>query len=567
MKTQISPDMNAWGWTEVTEADLVVLEEQLGRRPRAVVAVAARCRCGRPAVIVNRPLSVDERGKLSVFPTLFWLTSPYLVREVSVLEAEGWIGMLRERFADPEWARAMHASHAATAALRLKLCPEDELEALRMTSPRQYQVLAQSGVAGMRGERSEIGVKCLHAHLADYLARRAGPPEATNPVGREVAKLLLLRGVDLLGDCLPASGRVGALDVGSNSVRLFVGEWRRENGRRLRLEPVCRELVTTRLGAGVGAGEPMKEAAMDATVEAIRSFARKAAELGAASLVGAATSAVRDAANGGSLLLRIWEETGQSVPAISGDREAELGYFGVLGDLDEPARALWVVDVGGRSTEVVAGDGTGRILWRHSFPLGAVRLTEAYITANPISSEELAALRSAARQGLAEGGIEAAKRFMNEAAELISPGSPFLPSSRAEGRVEGEALSVAEQKPIRHGDRSVHVVAIGGTATTAAAIGLRLARYDPDAVHRSRWPKEHVTALIQRLAALSVEERRRVAGLMPNRADIIVAGLVILEQCLEALGATAFAVSEADLLQGLLMSLLDESDALAAPEP
>lgn len=543
MERQVSLDaagFAAWGWTEVTEADLAVLERQLGRKPRAVAAVAARCRCGKPLVIVNRPVSEDASGKLSVFPTLFWLTSPYLVREVSALEAEGWIARLEERLAaDPEWAQAMKASHAASAALRLKLASERELEMLRAASPRQYQVLAESGVAGMR---TTSGVKCLHAHLADYLARRRMDPGAVNPIGREVARLLLLRGVDLLGGCLPPSGRVGAIDVGSNSVRLFVGELRDEGLRGVRFEPVCRELATTRLGAAVGAGEPMQEAAMDATVEAISRFARRAAELGSAPLAGAATAAVRDAPNGGSLLLRIWEETGQSVPAISGEREAELAYLGVLHAFGEPLpQLLWVIDVGGRSTEIVAGDAAGRVLFRRSLPVGAVRLTEERLSSGPVSSEVLAALRDDAKQALQAGGIAAAKRsLVGEAGLGERPGA-----SSAAGADRGAAEGGA-----------VQVVAVGGTAATAAAVGLGLVEYDSDAVHMSRWGKEHVTGLIERLAPLSAEERRKIPGLQPSRADIIVAGLVILEQCLEALGAEEFAVSESDLLQGLLLSRL-----------
>lgn len=510
-----------WGWTEATDADLEILQRQLGRRPRGVVAVAARDRCGEPQVIVNRPILMDEAGRRTVFPTLFWLTSPYLVREVSVLEASGWIGRLRERLLEePEWAEALRAAHAATARLRLELCSPGELEALRAESPRQYQALVETGVAGMRGD---TGVKCLHAHLADYLARRKAEPGAVNPIGREVARLLLQRGVDLLGDCVPRTGRVAAIDAGSNSVRLWVGEWREEDGGA-RLKPVHRELVTTRLGAGLGPGQALDPGAAAATLEAVDRLARRAAQLGAAPPVGAATAAARDAADGGAFLLRVWEETGQSLPQLSGDQEAELAYLGVLTGFEAgPAGPLWVIDVGGRSTEMVLGDAEGRILWRRSFPLGAVRLTDEHIQSDPVSQEELAAVRRAARAGLDVAEIEAVKR------ELATAGG---------------------------GSASARVAAVGGTATTAAAIGLEMRVYDPGRVHGSRWSREQVTELVHRLAALSLEERRKVAGLPPQRADIIVAGLCILEQCLEVLGAATFSVSEADLLQGLIASRL-----------
>lgn len=525
--TQFSPEYEAWGWTPVTQDDLQSLKEQLGREPRSVIAVAARCRCGKPQVIVNRPLSPDESGRWTIFPTLFWLTSPYLVREVSVLEAAGWIGRLRRQLKDSKIARAMHASHAATAQLRLRLVTPEEVEALREASPGQYQVLVESGVAGMR---AFDGVKCLHAHLADYLGRSKANPDAVNPIGRAVAELLLSRGVDLKGDCLPASGRVAAIDVGSNSVRLFVGEWQaadKAQGPRPRLEPVHCDLEMTRLAAGVTrkveedaeTGGRLPEAAVEKTLAALARFSEQAAELGAAAPVGGATAAVRDAADGGEFLVQIWEETGLSVPLLAAEREAELAFLGVLRGLEQQGpHALAVVDVGGRSTEIVIGDASGEILWKGSFPLGAVRLTEACVTTDPIAPQELDAMRKKAQAVLVQAE---------------------------------EAWKALGQRP-----EPLGVAAVGGTATTLAAIGLGLETYDPSAVHQSAWKLDDVTELIQRLAAMPLKERRRVTGLQPERADVIVAGLVILEQSLFALQRQSFWVSETDLLQGLLWSRL-----------
>lgn len=516
--THFRPEYEAWGWTPVTPSDLQHLKEQLGREPRSVLAVAARCRCGKPQVVVNRPVSPDASGRLTVFPTLFWLTSPYLVREVSILEADGWIGRLRAQMSDPELATGMQASHAATAQLRLRLAPAQDVRALAEASPRQYQALAESGVAGMR---ALDGVKCLHAHLADYLGRSKANPDAVNPIGREVARLLLSRGVDLMGDCMPTAGRVAAIDVGSNSTRVFVGEWR-ESGNRdgggPQLEPVFSDLEMTRLGAGLDARGAFQKDAIEKTLAALKAFSQKANDLGAAPPVGGATAAVREAADGGELLVDIWEKTGLSVPLLSAEREAELAYLGVFRSLQlEASRPLATIDVGGRSTEIVIGDESGRILWKESFPLGAVRLTEECVSTDPVSPAEIATMREAARTILDQG----------LRGQVASGGRP----------------------------PSLAVAAVGGTATTVAAVGLGLEVYDPRAVHGSNWQLQDVTALIQRLAALPLEKRRTVAGLAPGRADVIVAGLILLEQCLLALKAADFTVSEADLLQGLIWSL------------
>lgn len=558
MSTHFRPEYEAWGWTPVSTSDIEELERQLGRAPRSVIAVAARCRCGKPQVIVNRPISPNASGRPTVFPTLFWLTSPYLVRAVSVLEGAGWISRMRERLTDPLVAQGMHASHEATARLRLGLCDRDELRRLREASPRQYQVLVEAGVAGMR--RTD-GVKCLHAHLADYLGRSKATPDAVNPIGRAVAELLLRRGIDLMGESLPATGRVAAVDIGSNSVRLFVGEWQPKGATGesedaaaagvdagWRLRPIHRELVSTRLAAGMKAGGQLEPAAVEKTVAALENFAAKAAELGAAPAVGAATAAVRDAATGGELLMRIWETTGQSVPMITGDQEAELAFLGVLNGFGNKRRPLATIDVGGRSTEIVIGDAAGRIVWRKSMPMGAVRLTEECVSSDPVSDEDLASLRR-----------RAAATLENVTAELGDAiGSAMSTGISAEigAEINAEIGETESGKRVPLSGTSaglpLDVAAVGGTATTAAAIQLGLASYDPDAVHESRWRASDVTALIERLAALPLAERRTVKGLEPGRADIIVAGLVILEQCLVALGADDFHVSEADLLQGLI---------------
>lgn len=541
--TEFLPEYEAWGWTPVTAADLEELRRQLGRAPRGVVAVASRCRCGKPQVIVNRPIVADRSGRLTVFPTLFWLTSPYLVNAVSALEGAGWISRMRERLDDPEVAAAMQATHEATVRLRLRLCRPEELRALEEQSPRQRRVLDETGVAGMR--RTD-GVKCLHAHLADYLGRLKVDPSAVNPIGRATAELLLSQGIDLLGACLPPTRRVAAIDVGSNSVRLFVGEWQPAQASRSqghiddargragdggedlnpiapsrRLRPVVRELVTTRLGKGMQPGGRLEQGPREKTLAVLSAFAARALEAGVPHPVGAATAAVRDAADGAALLREVWEATGLSLPAISGEREAELTYLGVLRGFGEAGGRgpLVTMDVGGRSTELVVGGGDGKILWRTSLPLGAVRLTEAWVSTDPVSREELGSLRKAAAAVL-----EAVR----------------------------EPLAAVQEQWMSGG--KPEVAAVAGSATTLAAIKLELERYDPDAVHGSRWRTQDVTEVLERLAAMPLAERRRVKGLMPERADIIVAGLTVLEQCLLMLGADEFRVSEADILLGLVWS-------------
>lgn len=173
------------------EQDVRVVATQIRRKPRPFLEVTRRCRYDFPQIILTAPL--QRRGdRWDVFPTVFWLTCPLLHRAISRLEAEGAIREYEERIAtDPEFAQRMEAAHRAAAAHRLSLVPEDWLRELEATRPREAQVLAETGVAGMRGRS---GVKCLHAHFADFIGR------GDNPVGADVEKRLLADGVPLDGN-------------------------------------------------------------------------------------------------------------------------------------------------------------------------------------------------------------------------------------------------------------------------------------------------------------------------------------------------------------------------------
>lgn len=132
-------------------------------------------------MIINRPVSASV-ADIEIFPTLYWLTCPYLCREIALLESKGTIAEFEQQINDdPEFADLVANSHQAYAKERLSLIPGDVQQRMQQEYPERYQVLAESGVGGTR---SYHGVKCLHTHLADYLAR------GENPIGAEVVKKL-----------------------------------------------------------------------------------------------------------------------------------------------------------------------------------------------------------------------------------------------------------------------------------------------------------------------------------------------------------------------------------------
>lgn len=164
-----------------TDETLAIIKKQLGREPRGVLGIKTFCEHGFPQVIVNRPVFAPE-SQIEIFPTLYWLTCPYLRREIALLEGEGLIAQFEERIAtDEEFAKKVEDNHREYAARRLALIPVEVRNRLQEEYPERYQVLAESGVGGIRNPE---GVKCLHTHVADYLA------EGKNVIGAEVMKLL-----------------------------------------------------------------------------------------------------------------------------------------------------------------------------------------------------------------------------------------------------------------------------------------------------------------------------------------------------------------------------------------
>ncbi len=519
-----------YGWSACTDRDVDLLEVQMGRRPHGVLAVALRCRYGSPQVIVNDPAPTTDAGVRRPFPTLFWLSCAHLVSAVSALESEGWVAKMRRRLLeDEQLARAMEDAHREYAALRLAMCDPQAVEQMKRKAPQQYRVLAESGVAGIV---AADGVKCLHTHLADYLGRRGRTGDhatsAVNPIGRMTAQLLLERGVDLKGSvacqgcphedvcrALRVQRRaLTVIDIGSNSLRLLKGVWSAGEGEERLSEWVAqdRRRATTRLGARGADGEALGEEAVARSIDVLDSFSGSFSPQDPAP-VAVATAAVRRSARGGEFLLRVWETTRISAPILSEEDEARLSFLGAVKGLASLKRdnVCVVIDVGGGSTEVAFGWGSGVATERISLPIGAVVAADEYLSTDPPRGVEL--------------------RRLQEALDAMIPVQ--LGGDPEDGR------------PRR-------VIAVGGTATTAVAIHQQMVDYDPERVHAAVLETEALATMTAALAQMPFADRRRVTGLEPERADVIVAGLLILHTLLVRLAASSVIVSESDILQGLL---------------
>jgi exopolyphosphatase/guanosine-5'-triphosphate,3'-diphosphate pyrophosphatase len=346
--------------------------------------------------------------------------------------------------------------------------------------------------AGVGGTRR--GLKCLHAHYANHLA--GGDDE----VGAWVAGI-----VEPIHDERP--GRVAAVDQGTNSIRLLVAEPNGEEG----FDELARDMVITRLGQGVDETGMLSPDAVERTLEVLARYARRARALHAERIRVAATAALRDAANAAEFERGVRELVGSELEIVSGEKEAQLSFLGATGGLDAPSPFL-VLDIGGGSTEFVLGGDRPSVAV--SMQMGSVRLTERFVRSDPPTSGELDAMR--------------------EAVNVILD------------QVE-RAVPVAEARTL---------VAVAGTATTVQAIALGLTFYDPERIHRTRLSRVDAERVASRLARMTTPERAALPVMAQGRADVIVAGAVILVEVMDRFGFDEAVVSETDILDGLVLEML-----------
>ena len=294
--------------------------------------------------------------------------------------------------------------------------------------------------------------------------------------------------------------------MGSNSTRLIVAD---VDGTDL--NEVERLLEITRLGDRVDADGRLSDAAMERVHAVLDRYAARARELGTEHVLATATSAVRDASNGAEFLAGVGRRHGFETRLLAGQEEAELTYRGVTSRLAAVPGTL-VCDIGGGSTELVLGGPDG-VIDATSLDIGCVRMSERCLHSDPPTAGEVASLR------------DAASRLM----------------------------------PERLTRRAAKLVGVAGTVTTLAAIDLDLEREVPELVDGHALTRATIEALLKRLAALPLTERRAVRGLMPERAPTIVAGTAIAAEVLRAAGADELVVSERDILHGAALAAADRS--------
>ncbi|MBI2901791.1 MAG: Ppx/GppA family phosphatase [Planctomycetes bacterium] len=289
---------------------------------------------------------------------------------------------------------------------------------------------------------------------------------------------------------------LAAMDLGTNSVKLLVAEAR---GGRLR--PIEERAVITRLGEGLERNRLISEPAMDRTLEALVGFREIARRRHAWDIAAVGTRVFRDAKNARVFVRRCRTELDLPVRVLSGAEEARLGFVGAT----EGLGSATVVDVGGGSTQIMAGD-RGRLRLGRSADVGAVVVTEAHLRSDPPSPREL---------------------------------------EEARARVGPPLDALLRRAKLPHA-----LVGIGGTITSAAAI-----HWKRTSIHGCALSLAAIDALRDRLAAMPLERRRGVRGLEPARADVIVAGLLILSEVMRRGGFAELHASARGLRHGVAIEL------------
>lgn len=294
--------------------------------------------------------------------------------------------------------------------------------------------------------------------------------------------------------------RVGAVDIGTNSVRLLVADV--ANGV---VAPVQVEVRVTGLGVGLDASGALDAGAMERTVAILAGYRTIIAERGVRAVGAVATSASRDAGDVDAFLHRIERVLGVRPRVIDGEEEAALGFRGAATAV--PDRPLLVIDPGGGSTEFVVG--TAEPQRAVSIDMGSVRLTD--------------------RAGL---------------------GAPADPGAVA----AAHEMAAAAFDQVEVGEVAV-AVGVGGTFTSLAAVAMALDRYDRDEVHGARLDVDTVADQVTQLAAMSLDERRAIPSLDPARAPAILGGAIVALEAMRATEMDEVTVSEADILYGIALGL------------
>ena len=306
---------------------------------------------------------------------------------------------------------------------------------------------------------------------------------------------------------MTVSHRLAGLDLGTNTFLLLIADVR-ENA----LAPLFEKETVVRLGKGVDAHGNLNDEAMQRGLACMREYAALAREYGCEKISAVGTSALRDAKNREAFLQLLQQETGIAVNVISGETEARLTYRGALSNKRTLPEPLAIIDIGGGSTEVVFGTHT-QITRARSADIGSVRLTERIFQHDPVRAEEVQTFRAVVEQ-------------------VMRDTWPFA-----------ELENVAS------------MLGTAGTITTLAAMAQGLTQYEPERIDNFALSFNTLSEIVATLVRLPIAERKQLPGLSPGRADVILAGALLLETFMRIYRFEQIVVSNRGLRHGVVLAI------------
>ncbi len=297
--------------------------------------------------------------------------------------------------------------------------------------------------------------------------------------------------------------RFATLDVGSNSVLLFIAEKDEHDKWRIILDQVA----MPRLGEGVKMTGMLKQVAMERTLEVLCHFVRLIHQNQVDKIVAAGTMALRSAKNASEFVEMAKSRCHLNIEILCGEEEARLSYLSAKMSLGSPMDQLAIFDIGGGSTEFFLGSGA-QVIKQTSLNIGAIQITEQFFSQSPVPTELLA---------------DALKFIDHQFGEL-------------------QLNTTIEE-----------LVGVGGTVTTMAAVKHQLRQYDPLLVNGTRLDRNEVSRQLELYRSKSIDERKKIPGLELQRADIILAGCAIASVLVKKLNMNSFIVSDYGLRHGLMI--------------
>lgn len=300
--------------------------------------------------------------------------------------------------------------------------------------------------------------------------------------------------------------RCAFIDIGTNTILCLIAELR--DGGRFRVLDDLAEI--TRLGRGVDQTSRICKEGETRSLEVLERYLRHCRDLGVEEIHAVGTSALRDAANSSDVRSRFNERLGLDIRVLSGKEEAGYAFLAVQQGLNLSRQELMVVDIGGGSAEFIWGNESG-IHRAVSIDVGSVRLTERYLRSDPVSEQQCALV------------VDAIDRELNALPEAVREHAP-----------------------------AVKMIGIAGTFTTLAAIEKKLVRYSHRDVHGTGLALAEVRRQRKLFQRTTIVERKKIPGLEPRRADVILAGAILIERVMKFFRIDHAIVSDQGVRYGLL---------------